>query len=115
MTKSARRVTVSEAVRPQITLDSNRDHHVLAAKDVVEQYESLDALLSDLATRAERTRTEGGSVRVHPALLPEKGLGDYIAMRQRLSALGLRLVVTPAVSPLSVELRIRASVERHAG
>ncbi len=84
---------------------------MLVAKDlVVERFESLDALLHDLSTRAEPGMTRGGSVRVHPALLPEKGLGDYIAVRQRLSALGLRLIVTPAVSPRGVELRIDADV-----
>jgi hypothetical protein len=84
---------------------------VLVAKDlIIERFESLDALLHDLSTRAESGMKGGGSVRLHPALLPEKGLGDYIAVRQRLSALGLRLVVTPAVSPCGVELRIPADV-----
>ena len=108
-------MTVVEAVRHQITLDLNPDDHVLAAKDIVEQYESLEALLNDLSTRAEPNTPDRGSVRVHPALLPEKGLGDYIAVRQKLSALGLRLVVTPAVSPQGVELRIHAGVAQHAG
>jgi len=72
---------------------------------VIERFESLDALFQALNDQTTPKPPYGGAVRIHPALLPEKALADYIAARRRLEVFGLRLVLTPAVAPGSVELR----------
>ena len=72
---------------------------------VIERFDSLDALFQALDNQTTLKPPYGGTARVHPALLPEKALADYIAARRRLEAFGLRLVLTPAVGPGSVELR----------
>ena len=75
------------------------------ADPVIGRYDSLDDLFVALANQAVSTASQGGSVRVHPKQLPEKGLADYIRVRERIRPLGLRLVITPAVGPHAVELR----------
>ncbi len=72
---------------------------------VIERFESLDALFQALDDQTTLKPPHGGAVRVHPTLLPEKALADYIAARRRLEPFGLRLVLTPTVDPGSVELR----------
>ena len=72
---------------------------------VIGRYESLAALLDDLETWPPALLPRGGSVCVHPTLLTEETVADYIWVRERLRAFGLRLIVTPAVGPEPVELR----------
>ncbi len=77
-----------------------------AADDLrAERYDSVDALFCALDARSGRAFAAGDSVRVHPSLLTEKTLTDYIAVRERLSTLGLRLIVTPVVGREPIELR----------
>ncbi len=72
---------------------------------LVGRYDSLDALFCALNARTRPLFAGGGYTRVHPALLTEKTLADYIAVRKRLATFGLRLIVTPAVGPEPIELR----------
>ncbi len=72
---------------------------------MTERFDSLDALFHALDNQTTPKPPHGGAVRVHPALLPEKGIADYVAARRRLETFGLRLVLTPAVGPGGVELR----------
>ena len=72
---------------------------------MVARYDSLEELFEALAIGAVPPLPHGGYVRVHPEALPERGLTDYLAARQRLAWFRLRLVVTPAVGPHAVELR----------
>lgn len=71
---------------------------------IIGRYDSIAALLDDLEAWPP-VLPRGGSVRVHPTLLDENSLADYIWVRERLRAFGLRLIVTPAVGPERVELR----------
>jgi hypothetical protein len=70
---------------------------------IIGRYDSLAALFA--ARRATPVPLPGGFVRVHPALLLDRSLPDYIALRTRLEGSGVRLVITPAVGPGRVELR----------
>ena len=70
----------------------------------VERYDSLDALFSALEACKPRRATTWGCARVHPALFWGKRLADHIAIRRRLEAYGLRLLITAAIEPDSVEL-----------
>ena len=71
---------------------------------IIGRYRSSAALFDDLEVWPP-VLPRGGSVHVHPVLLDEDSLADYIWVRERLRAFGLRLIVTPAVGPEPVELR----------
>ena len=72
---------------------------------VVGRYDSLDALFSALDGRKPPLLAITGCVRVHPTLFWGKRLADYSAVRKRLEAYGLRLLITSAVEPYGAELR----------
>ena len=72
---------------------------------ILGRYTSIAALLHDLEVWPAALLPRGGSVRVHPRLLPEEALADHVWVRERLRAFGLRLIVTPAVGPEPIELR----------
>ena len=77
-----------------------------SAEDLlVERYDSLDALLSALDACKPPRATTWGCVRIHPARFWGKRLTDHIAVRKRLEAYGLRLLITAAIERDSVELR----------
>ena len=70
-----------------------------------ERYDSLDALFAALEARRAPRGATAGCVRVHPALFWGKRLAAYSAVRKRLEAYGLRLLITSAVEPYGAELR----------
>ena len=72
---------------------------------VVARYQSLDDLFRAIDAGAVPGHADGGWVCVHPRTLPEPYLARYLATRERVHALGWRLVVTRTVGPHAVELR----------
>ncbi len=68
-------------------------------------YESLEALLSALTSRTSPMVDSGACVLVHPSLVVDLPLVGFLRLRDRLGAVGVHLVVTPAVAPDAVELR----------
>jgi hypothetical protein len=77
-----------------------------SAKDLlVERYASLDALFAALDSHKPARAAIAGCVRIHPARFWGKRLSDHSAVRKRLEAYGLRLLITAAIEPNSVELR----------
>jgi hypothetical protein len=73
--------------------------------DLVGSFSSLEELYELLEGPLPPDLPHGGSVRLHPCVLPEQDLGAVLATRKHLDQLGLRLIVTPAVSANTVELR----------
>ena len=49
---------------------------------------------------------QGGTVRLHPDLIGDGGLTARLALRRRLRAFNLRLLVTKKANPYGVELRL---------
>ncbi len=74
-----------------------------AADLLVECFDSLEALFSALDAR--KPARVAGCVRVHPTRFWGKRLADHIAVRKRLEAYGLQLLITSAIDPDSVELK----------
>ena len=81
---------------------------------VVGRYDSLDALFSALDGRKSPLPAITGCVRVHPTLFWGTRLADHIAVRKRLEAHGIRLLITTAVEPHSAELRRSAAAHEPA-
>jgi hypothetical protein len=73
--------------------------------DLVGIFSSLEELYEVLEGPLPPDLPHGGSVRLHPCVLPEQDLAAVMAARKHLDQLGLRLIVTPAVSANAVELR----------
>ncbi len=72
---------------------------------LVGRYDSLDALFCALNARTRPLFAAGGSVHIHPTLLPELSLTHRIATRDYLATFGLTLVITSRAAPRHVELR----------
>ena len=77
-------------------------------------YHSIEALLAALQRREVSTFPHGGTVRLHPAMLPDGGLAARTALRQRLTAFGLRLLVTTKAEPHGLELRLYVTLSEEA-
>ncbi len=73
--------------------------------EVIGSFSSLDELYDELDGQSPPELPHGGSVRVHPRLLPEQAINAFVAARIRLEQSGLRLILTPAVGMQCVELR----------
>lgn len=73
--------------------------------EVIGSFSSLDELFDELEGQYPPVLPHGGSVRLHPQLLPEQAIGAFVAARVRLEQRGLRLILTPAVGMQCVELR----------
>ena len=77
-------------------------------------YDSIEALLAALQRREVSTLPQGGTVRVHPSVLPNDGLAARLALRQRLRAFGLRLLVTKQAKSHGLELRLYVTLSAEA-
>ena len=81
---------------------------------LVGRYDSLAALFSALDAHKLARACTWGCVRIHPTLFWGKRLPDHLAVRKRLEASGLRLLITAAIELDAVELRRYAAANDSA-